>query len=34
MYVGLKGTVEKYVAVYSKVHQYAGTHVDAVTGTC
>jgi len=33
MYVGLKWTVEKYAAVYSKVHQYAGTYMDAVRDT-
>jgi hypothetical protein len=34
MYIGPKRTVEKYSAVYSNVHQYAGTHMDAVMDTC
>jgi hypothetical protein len=34
MYIGLKRIVEKYAAVYSKVHQYAGTRLVAVRDTC
>jgi hypothetical protein len=34
MYIGPKQTVEEYSAVYSKVHQYTGTHMDAVTDMC